>query len=73
VETDDAVGEQPDAVEQGIASEDPTDGRAGQPDGIHNLGKHHCTHGATEGAQQRRADILGHLLLELDALAFGFV
>jgi hypothetical protein len=25
------------------------------------------------GAQQGRADILGHLALKLDALAFGFV
>src|SRR5438034_1001111 len=66
VEADNAVGEKPDAVEKGIAAEDPTYGSAGNTDGIDDLGEHYCAHCATEGAQQRRAYVLCHLALELD-------
>src|ERR1043165_1055108 len=73
VEADDAVGEEPDAVENWIAPENPTYGRAGNADRVYYLREHHRPHRATEGPEQRRADVLGHLLLKLDALAFGFV
>src|SRR3954471_11996348 len=73
VETDDAVGEEPDAIKHWIAAENPTYRRAGNTDRVYYLCEHHSAHRATEGAQERCADVLGHLFLKLDALTLGFV
>src|SRR5258708_15214951 len=73
MKTDDAVGEQPHTVEEGIAAEQPTYRRAGDSGRTGNLCDHHCAGGATECAQQRRADVLRHLPLKFNSLSLRFV
>src|ERR1041385_5723983 len=73
VKADNSVGEKPDAIEKWVTAEQPTDRCAADADRIHDLHKQRRAHGATEGPKQRRADVLCHLALEFDALAFGFV
>src|ERR1051325_8175568 len=73
METDNAVREEPDAFEQGIAAQQPTDGRARDVSGLENLGPHGCARRTTECSEERRADILDYLALELYALALGFL
>src|ERR1051325_7893666 len=72
METDDAVREEPDAFEQGIAAEEPTDGRARDVSRLENLGPHGCACRTTECSEERRADILHYLRLDRPALALGF-
>src|ERR1700720_210262 len=72
MKTDDAVGKQPDAVEEGIAAEQPTYRRAGNRTGLNDLRKHRRACGATERAEQRRADVFRHLALKFNSLALGF-
>ena len=72
MEADDAVGEQPDAVEKWIPARDQLIGAPLRPTGF-TIWANSVAPMAQLGAQQGRADILGHLALKLDALAFGFV
>src|SRR5260370_39575830 len=73
MEANDAVGEQPHAVEEGVAAEDQTYWRAGEPYWIDDLREHHGAGGATERTQQRRAHVLGNLPLKFNSLVFGCV
>ena len=73
MKADDAIGEQPHAVEEGIAAEQPAYRRAGDGAGRSDLREHHRARGATEGAEQWRADVFRDLALKFDALALGLV
>src|SRR5262249_15473001 len=73
VKADDAVGEQPDSVKKWIAAQNPTDWRASDAYGVDYLCEHRRARGATEGAEQRRADILCHLALKFDAFTLSFI
>ena len=73
MKADHAVSEQPHAVEEGIAAQQPAYWRAGDGARLNDLRKHGGAGGATEGAEQRRADVLCHLPLKFNSLALSFV
>ena len=72
VKADDAVSEQPYAVEEGVATEQPTYRCAGDPDRVNDLREHCGARGTTESAEQRRADVFRNLALKFHSFAFGF-
>ena len=51
MKADDAVSEQPHAVEEGIATQQPAYRRAGDGAGLNDLGEHGGARGATERSQ----------------------
>src|SRR5260370_4407685 len=53
MEANHAIREQPNSVEKWIAAEYPAYRRAGDADGIYNLGEHYRARCATERPQQR--------------------
>src|SRR5437588_4897887 len=73
MKADHAVSEQPHAVEEGIAAQQPAYWRAGDGAGLDDLREHSGTGGATESAEQRRADVFGDLALEFNSFALGVV
>src|SRR3954468_15693308 len=73
LDADDSVGEEPDGVEHRVAAEEPAYWCADDWAGLKYLRPDCKPRGATERAEQRRADVANHLALELDALAFGLV
>src|SRR5437588_10458750 len=73
MKADHAVSEQPHAVEEGVAAQQPAYWRAGDGARLYDLREHSSAGGATERAQQRRADVLCHLALKFNSLALSFV
>src|SRR5437660_2713068 len=73
MKADHAVSEQPHAVEEGIAAQQPAYWRAGDGARLYDLREHGGARGATERAEQRRADVLCHLALKFNSLALSFV
>src|SRR5829696_5265453 len=73
LDADDAVAEEPDGVEDGVAAEEPTDGRADDGAGLKDLREDGDARRAAERPEQGRADVAHHLALELDPAAVGLV